>query len=298
MALRDVAVDLCTIAKGLDASAFIDSNDIESVSESPFWLAESWLDAFTDRHIPLHTPDAVRAIIDLVGTELDAEPTEFYERSSAAVKMALFASGRGLKSLARKELSRGVSCLLGYGSHKDIFASEVLDSLELLASRGVPKARNAILELAGEFEAITDYTDGDETDHVREGYYESIARHFPDRVPTCYAHLIRSGEWRYAEALAIAFAVTEEVESESGQALLETYIAPSEVRALCEGSTSSRPYTKAALERVQTKIGRERVDTCEGEGSALDGDVSSVGLAPTNVSAESSLNLLEFRRVS
>ena len=286
LALRDVAVDLCTIAKGLDASAFIDSNDIESVSESPFWLDELWLEAFTERHLPLHTPDAVQSIFDRVEGLLDAEPTVFYERASTAVKLALFASRYELKVLGRKGLSRAISSLLGYGSHKDLFALEVLESLDLLASQGVPEARRVILNLAGEFEAITEYTDGDETDHVRESYYESIVRHFPERVASCYAHLIRNGEWRYAQALGIAFAETEEVQSEAGQALLETYIVPSEVRMLSEGLSSSRPCTKDALERVQSKIGRNTLTPGEGNGSKSDGSDSSVGIAQTNEAEE------------
>ena len=255
LALCDVAVDLCTIAKGLDANGFIDVDDIECVSTSPYWLDYFWLNAFVARRLPLHTPEAVDTFDNRVTKDLDAEITEFPERVSTIVKLSLFTSDHGLKSLARKDLSRAVGSLLGYGYHKDLFALEVLTSLNLLANQGDPDARQALLNLAGEFDAITEYTDGDETDNVRERYYQTIASQFPERVGACYAHLIRKGQWRDAQVLANAFSSTNEVGDSVGQALLETFIAPSEVRALTE-SAPSNPYRKAALRAIQLKIGR------------------------------------------
>ena len=256
LALRDIAVDLCTIAKGLDPNALIDVSDIESASMSPFWLDELWLDSFTERRLPLHAPEAARALVERMGRRLDTEITEFFKRAEDAAKLAMLASDHDLVPLAQKELRRAVGCLLGYGWHKDLFANEVLESLDLLAKSSDADARRALLDLAGEFEAITDYTDGDETNHVRTEYYEAIASHFPERVPACYAHLIRDEEWRDAEALAIAFAKTDQVESRTGRALLESYIVPSEIRALEKTDTPARPHIQAALASVHRKTGR------------------------------------------
>ena len=256
LALRDLAVDLCTIAIGLVPNAHIDVDDIESASRSPFWLDELWLETFSDRRLPLHTPNAAEAFVEKVTHYLDSTVMEFNERATTAAKLALFAFDNGLVPLAQKELRRAVGCLLGYGWHKDMFAFEVLESLDLLAKNGNAEAQRALLELAGEFEAITDYTDHDETDHAREYYYEAIAAHFPERVPSCYAHLIRDEEWRYAEALAIAFARTDYAASWTGRALLETYIVPSETRALENIDSTLRTATGTALVTVQRKTGR------------------------------------------
>ena len=255
LALRDISVDMCTIAKCLDSNAPIDVSDIESVAMSPFWLDELWLDSFTERRLPFHTPEAAQTLVERVKHDLDTKITEFIERTTHAAKLALFAFDNGLIPLAQKEFRRAVGCLLGYGWRKDLFALEVLESLDLLAKNGDANVREAMLDLAGEFEAITDYTDGDETDHAREEYYEAIAVHFPERVPGCYAHLIRDEEWRYAQALAIAFAETDQVESRTGRALLESYIVPRELIAL-EETSAARPHTKAALAAIQQKTGR------------------------------------------
>ena len=256
LTLRDVTVDLCTIAKGFDPNALIDVSDIESASMSPFWLDELWLDTFSERRLLLHTSAAAQAFAERVGRDLDTKITEFNERATSAVKLGLFASDHGLDRLAQKELRRAVGCLMGYGWRKDPFAYEVLESLDLLAKNGDTEARKAILDLAGEFAAITDYTDGAETYEIAEKYYKAIARHFPERTAACYAHLIRDEKWQYAEAVAIAIADTNQVESRTGRALLETYIAPSEVYALEKTKSADRPHTKAALTAVQRKTGR------------------------------------------
>ena len=256
LALRDAAVDLCTIAIGLDANALNDACDVKMASMSPFWLDELWLEAFSERCLPLHTTEAAREIVRSVGGHLDSEVTEFNERATAAVKLAKFASIHDLVSLAKKELGRAAACLLGYGWHKDLTAFEVLSSLELLAERGDSLARKAILDLSGEFEAITDYTDGDETEYAREYHYKAIVKYFPERVPFCYAYLIRNEEWRYAEVLATSIVESDLLESRIGQALLESYIDPSEVRTLEAAHLASRPYTKTALAVVRRKIGR------------------------------------------
>ena len=275
LALQDIVIDLCTIAVGLGPNHLIDVNDIQSAATSPFWLAESWLEAFSERRLPLHSPEAARALVECIGCDLDITVTEFYERANTAVKLALFACDHGLAALARKELRRAAGCLLGYGFHKDTFAFEVLDSLDMLAKSGNTAARKTLLAFAGEFEAITAYTDGDETDHAREKYYETIATHFPDRVAACYAYLIRNEEWRYAEALAIATAGTNHVESRMGQALLETYIVPSEIRALEEISSAARPHTGAALTAVRRKTGRVVEVSSEQEDAAPAGNTNS-----------------------
>lgn len=276
LALRDIAVDLCTIAKGLDVNALIRVSDIHYVSKSPYWLDELWLDSFAERRLQLHTSEAAQILVERMGHDLDVKITEFNERTAEATKLAMFASDNGLIPLAKKELGRAAGCLLGYGWRKDTFAHEVLDSLDLLAKNGEVTTRKAILDLAGEFESLTDYTDGAETGQAREVYYKTIATHFPERVPGCYAHLIQDEEWHYAEALAIAFAETNQVESQTGRALLESYIVPSEFLVL-EKTLTTRPHTKEVLASLQRKTGRNTKALSDREENTYTGNVNSIG---------------------
>lgn len=275
IALRDVAIDLCTIARCLDSNAFIGMDAIEFASKSPFWSNGLWLEAFSERRLPLHTREAAQVFVERAGSYLDKTITNSNERTTTAIRLAMFASDHGLTPLAQNELRRAARCLLSYGHHKDMFSFEVLESLDLLAKSANEDARKTLLDLAGEFEAITVYTDGDETGYAREYYYKAIVSHFPERVPACYAHLIREEEWRYAEALATAIVETDQVESPTGFALLESYIDPGEIRALERNDSASRPYTQKALAAVRWKTGRASRATPENEESQAAGYLDS-----------------------
>ena len=275
LALRDIAVDLCTIAVGLDTNALIVGSDIKHASKSPFWVDELWLEAFSERCLPLHTQEAAQVFVNRVESYLATNITAINERATAAVKLAKFASDHGLLPLAQKEFRRAIECLLGYGWHKDLFAFEVLESLGLLAKDGDEDARKTLLDLAGEFESLTIYTDGDHTRHARADYYKAIAAHFPERVPACYAHLIRNEDWYFAEGMATAIVATDQVESRTGLALLESYIDPGEVLALENSNSASRPYIDAALAVVRRKIGRTFGGAPENEESQATGYLDS-----------------------
>ena len=255
LALRDIAIDLCTIAVGLRASALVEAHDISLASASPYWMDELWVEAFSERRLPLHRSEAAQQVVDRTSRYYDSRITEFQDRTNAIVQLALFACDNGLDKAAKRELERAVGCLLGYGWRKDMFAFEVLESLQMLARNGDADAKGRILDLAGEFGTITDYTDGAETSYARQQYYEAMPEHFPERVPGCYAHLIREEEWGCAEALSDAFAQSDYVESGAGRALLETLIAPTERRALERSGLSARHHTRMAVQSIRRKVG-------------------------------------------
>ena len=258
LALRDIAVDLCTIARSLDPSARIGTEDIESASQSPFWLDDLWIDCFSERRLPLHTPEAAQALVERVERHLDSTITEFNERTATAAKLAIFALANNLPLLAQKELRRGVGCVLSYGWHKDLFALEVVKSLDLLAECGDARVSQTLLGLAGEFEAIGEYTDGDETDFAREAYLKAVGRHFPERIPTCFAHLTHAEDWRYAEVLSLSMLGACEAGDPFAQALFETYIGPSEIQAL-QAASRVEPHSTAAVSAVLKKTGRTSI---------------------------------------
>ena len=49
LALRDVAIDLCTIAYGLDANSLIQPEDMIDLPQLPFWSDDLWLETFVKR---------------------------------------------------------------------------------------------------------------------------------------------------------------------------------------------------------------------------------------------------------
>ena len=232
LGLRLIAEDIAAIAIGLSPNDRITEEDMQAVTASPYWSDEAWVDGFSSRRLVLLKPPAANALVQRIASSLDGTVTDFCERSNLRIKLALFASEHQLVDVARQQLTQAAECLLGYGFRKDPYANDILESLEMLADRGDRHAKQALLDLAGPFEAICEYTDGDETDHFRRGYHHLVARYFPDRVPSCYANLVRNEEWWFAESLSRAVAYAGWIDSIEGQALLETFICPDESVAL------------------------------------------------------------------
>mgnify|MGYP002525483506 CR=1 FL=1 len=258
LALRDIAFDLSTIGLAVDAKGQIKVDAMARARSHPFWHDEIWIATAVERRISIHSPDAASILIEAVSKKTGGVVSEFMERTDLYAQLAMFAVDNDLEALARRTLQTAVDCMLGYGWRKDLFAMEVLDSLSLLASRGRAEAAQRILELSGPFTQITEYTDGDETNHVRTDFYEALAIHFPDRVPACYASLLAEAEWRYAEGLTIAFAGRADLETAPGQALLETYLPMNETARLESFDPEVRPMAHAALATVERRTGRVR----------------------------------------
>ena len=256
LALLDIAVDLCTIATSIHANARIESRDIESVSTAPLWLDELWLDTSIDHRLSLHTSGASRLLVERISQSLDATVTEFAERADISAKLAMFAADNDVRENAVRESRRTAECLLGYGWRKDLFAGDVLESLDLLNRHGDSSAKGTLLSLAGQFATITTYTDGDETGSIKNAFYKTITKYFPNRAPACYAHLIQQEEWYSAQTVAEALLASPQLDPLSSRALLETYIIPSEVHAFESGPILERPDAVVALDAVRRRTGR------------------------------------------
>lgn len=239
LGIIDLAVDLQTLAIGLDPADRIDASDITAVSKSSWWLDDLWLEAFGDRRLAFHDTTGAEAFAVRLRGRLDVTVMEFSERAQMSTKVSQFANDNGLTAIARTELVRAADCALGYGWRKDGFAFEVLGSIEHLIAAGSAAPAQLILDVAAAFDAITDYTDGDDTNHARSEYYGLLARIFPDRGVACYRTLLESEEWRYADELLREFA--EILPDDPGRAgLLRTFIHASEFDAVSRLADAGR----------------------------------------------------------
>ena len=257
LALQDIAVDLCLLGTGILGAPKIGSQDVREASASPLWRMEVWLETFCDRPVPVHSAEAAEALLDLVTTGLEDRVVEFNERAAIAARAARFAIDHGLHDRCREELRKAADCLLAYGYHKDVFVFEALDALRLLADQGDQDARQTFLSLAKEIEAITEYTDGDETRHARSELHKGIAELFPERVPALYAALIAAQEWYRAEELAKTWTERIPAKSQTGRMLLATLIPPGEFNAAWEaaGTMTDRMSFREELGRLTGRDG-------------------------------------------
>ena len=239
------ALDVAMLGTAIDARAIVSAAQMDLAFASPYWSDEVWLEVASESRLPVLDTEAVQAFVLRMSAQLDSSIQDFNDRTTQSVKTALVASDAGLNDLATKELTRAANCLLGYGNHKDIYVFEVLESLKLLIENGDEQAKSTLLSLAGEIEAIADYTDGDETRHARRDFYALLAKHLPQRVSGCYARLLDEKDWYYAEQLLTSYVKDRAEAGASSNALIGSLIVPDEVVAATEAATRDPSFADA-----------------------------------------------------
>lgn len=259
LALQDIAVDLCLIGTGILRHPKISVQDIRAVTRYPFWSRDLWLETYCERPLPLHSREGANALLDAVRSDLESRIVQFNNRAETVVRAARVALDHGLREVCGRELQSAADCLLGFVWHKDTFAFEVIQSLELLAKQGDADARNLFLSMAREIEEITNYTDGDQTRHAVEQFHRGIVELFPERVAKLYAHLIARQKWHRAERLAGLYAerLTNASMSAADRCLLETCIGPGEFNSAWASAEKMHQAGKSIQETLGRRAGRD-----------------------------------------
>lgn len=266
LAVRNIAFDLQLLRRAADPKAFIEAADIPK-NENPLWLDTLWIDLVAERRLPIHSPDCARGLLERLAAWLDGEITEFMERCDLSIQLSLFALDNELPDLASEFLARTARCLLGYGWRKDPAAFEALEALQTMATHDPDWAALQLLRLAPAYSAITEYTDGDETNHARSQYYDSVVDLLPERTASLYGELVRSDSWSYAEDLLSH--VTRQLDPRSPHdcALLSTMIQPSELDDVRKHIAKRGKAGKKMLADLSRKIGYSRPRAPKDRGS-------------------------------
>lgn len=293
LALQDIAVDLCLLGTGIVGAPKIGSQDMRAASGFLFWSLEAWLEAFSERPVPVHSAEGAEALLELVATDLENRVVDFSERTAIAAKAARFALDHRLHERSREELRRAADCLLAYGYRKDRFVFEVLSAVRVLTDQGDQEAGTTFLSLAKEIEAITGYTDGDETSHARSKLHQGIADLFPERVPALYAELVAAQDWHRAEELANTWTKMIPAESQPGRILLTTLISPGEFNAAWKAADTMADGT-TIRETLGRLTGRDGPLPEEGDGTG--GSFSDESREMPSVSSFDPGHLADFVR--
>lgn len=242
--LRDIALDL----HRLSGARRISASDLTAARASVHWIDEAFVSETVAAAIPvLDKPAAAALEADMVRA-LAARITPFNERADQWTEIAMFGhlhdSGQ-----PGKALRRAADCLMGYGWRKDLWSMDVLDAIAEVHALDEAASLGRLQRVAPIIDAITEFTDGDETDHVRSDLIELVAKTFPPRLAALYESHLKAAEYRYAdEALAetircLPFDLPE------AQALTRTLVDASSLSLL-----SDRCDDPAALEAYRRQM--------------------------------------------
>jgi hypothetical protein len=180
-ALMRIAVDLHLLAITDPANTKIPASEFAIARRSPHWLDEIWMIRNAEHRIRLLDKAGAAALLGDEARRLLENVTEFSDRGERWAQLAdlarLYQNDR-----AEEFLAHAAECLVGCGYHKDVGAMDALDAVIQLAERDPAVTR--LDKLAPIIDVITEFTDGDETDHVRSEFIEVVAKLAPGRLPS------------------------------------------------------------------------------------------------------------------
>ena len=79
----------------------------------------------------------------------------------------------------------------------------MLDAVVELSAKDPAVTRARLDTLVPIIEVITEFTDGDETNHVRSELIEVVAKVAPERLPSLYEHHLSTDDHAYADECLI-----------------------------------------------------------------------------------------------
>jgi len=253
-ALRRIAVDLHFLGLSDPGNTKVPASELNIARQSAHWLDEMWITRNVGDRTPLLDKAGAAALLTDKATVLSSKVVEFNERSGRwtdlAILALLYADGRQAEFLAH-----AAECLVGYGWRKDLGAMDVLDAVVQLSAKDPAVTQARLDTLVPIIDVITEFTDGDETDHVRSELIEVVAKIAPERLPSLYTHHLSTDDYSYADECLVELAKVMDLGSPEGAALARTFLDERTLGVL-EDRAVNEPAACALLAGQNAFLGR------------------------------------------
>jgi hypothetical protein len=253
-ALLRIAIDLHLLGVTDLANTKVPASELTIARRSAHWSDEIWVIHNAERRTRLLDKAGAAALLDDEARRLLENVTEFSERSERWTQLAdlarIYQSSR-----AEEFLAHAAECLVGYGHHKDVSVMDVLDAVVQLGKRDPAVTLARVDKLAAIIDVITEFTDGDEMDHVRSKFIEVVAQVASCRLFSLYDHHLSNDEYLYADKCLIEFMKTVSLESREGAALARTLLDERTLGVL-ERRVTCETTARALLNKQDSFLGR------------------------------------------
>ena len=282
-ALRRISLDLHLLSLPGSVDTKISAPEFAIARASPHWSDEMWVSRNISMRARLLESDAAAALLTAELQSLSTKATEFSERSERWAQLAdlalLYEDGR-----QGEFLDHAAECLVGYGWRKDLGALDVLDALVETSAIDPKVTRERLSALVPIIEVITDFTDGDETGHVRSELSEVVGKIAPERLPSVYQHHLSIDEWKYADECLTELAKTLDLRTPEGAALARTFLDSRILYAL-EQRAAADDVARSLLERQNAFLGN--TPTPKSDSAAVEEELSDQEKAAQKVEPSS-----------
>lgn len=255
-ALRQIAVDLHFLGISDLSSTKVPASELRVARQSAHWSDVVWVTHNVGNRIPLLEKSGAAKLLSDESNALLTKVTEFNERSERWAQLADFARLYGDERQATF-LAHAAECLVSYGWRKDLGALEVLDAITELSVVDPDLTRARLDAVVPIIDVITEFTDGDETNHVRSELIEVVSKIAPERLPSIYEHHLSNDEYSYADECLIKLAQTMDLDTPEGAALAHTFLDERTLRTLEKRAVNER-VARVLLDDQNAFLGRLR----------------------------------------
>jgi hypothetical protein len=235
--LPELALDLHLLGLTDPHKPQISQAEFDLARQTLHWIDEFWINQNMDNQLPLLDKAVANAFIEQASTALSGKVSEFNERSNHWTQLASLASLYGVGDPSAL-MRRAAECLVGYGWRKDLGAMDVLDAIQQVHAVDPSRTKDWIELATPIIDEITNFTDGDETDHVRSELISTVSVVIPEYLPSFYTRHIAEDEWRYADLTLEAALSTIDLSSKEAAALSGTLLDDQMLSALEKRGTT------------------------------------------------------------
>ncbi|WP_110787752.1 NACHT domain-containing protein [Rhodopseudomonas palustris] len=245
--LPNIALDLHLLGLADQHQPEIATDDFNRARKTLHWINQLWIEQNIENQLPLLEAAAANTFIEEASAALAGKVSEFNERSDQWTKLARLASLYNVQDPAALML-RAADCLVGYGWRKDLGAMDMLDAIQQVHGADASRTKEWIFVVSPIINEITEFTDGDETNHVRSELIDVVCTTMPEYLAGFYAHHVSQDEWRYADETLEAALSTIDLSSRAAAALSGTLLDDRMLRGL-EKRGESEPIARSLLQK-------------------------------------------------
>ncbi len=252
-ALRRIATDLHLVGSTARGEGRVSVAMLGAARGSLHWSDEIWIAKTAATRIPMLKDEAAALMLADEASKLQSTVVEFSERSERWTQLADVA--RIYRDPMQSDyLAHAAESLVGYGWRKDLGALDVLDAVSELHSRDSFATRERLEALVPIVNVITDFTDGDETNHVRSSLIDVVAGALPEFLPSLYEHHLDNDEHSYADECLIEFVKIMDLSLTESRALAGTLLDSRTLKAL-ESRTGSDEWARPLVDQQLAFLG-------------------------------------------
>ena len=257
-AVNHIVLDIIVLGAALEKRPEIGKNDLELAFASDYCHQGIWIDTYVACRRKWLTEEAVKWLLQEQATQLASSIKQFFERASNYSTLASLATLHGHKTEAQFYVCEAASNLISYGDHKDILLYEALEVVEICHKINLPEARQWLLQLAPAIAKVSDFTDGDETNHLPQELADVLAEVAPDLLPGYYQWLCAEEDYYNALSVFHSFLKTADLSAEINQALARTAVDEKSLIILAERAEKGDQWAKTALSSL-TALGGQSI---------------------------------------